>query len=70
MIGSSINEKTNLREEFDVSDEEKELNSLINIRRNDQTLLTHMLDRILNRDFKIDELNKKRKICSDDASKI
>ena len=70
MIGSSINEKTNLREEFDVSDEEKELNSLINIRRNDQTPLTHMLDRILNRDFKIDELNKKRKICSDDASKI
>ena len=62
--------KKKLREEFDVSDEGKEINSLKNIRRNDQTSITHMTDESLNRDFRIDELNKKREIFSNDVSKI
>ena len=70
LIDSSINQKINLREEFDVSDEGKELNSLKNLRRNDQTPITHISDEILNRDFRIDELNKKREVFSDDVSKI
>ena len=61
LIDSSINEKINLREEFDVSDEWKELNSLENIRSNNQTPITNMLDIILNRDLRIDELNKKER---------
>ena len=35
LIDSSINDKINLSEEFDVSNEGKELNSLKNIRKND-----------------------------------
>ena len=70
MIDSTINENINLREEFDVSDEGKELKSLNNIRRNDQTSITYMTDEILKRDFRIDELNKKREVFSNDISKI
>ena len=70
LIDLSINEKINLREEFDVSDEGKELNSLENIRRNDQTPITHMPNEVLNRDFWIDELNKKREVFSNNVSKI
>ena len=61
LIDSSINDKMHFREEFDVSDEGKELNSLENIRSNDQTSITNMTDEILNRDYRIDELNKKKK---------
>ena len=68
LIDSSINENINLREEFDVLDEGKELNSLKNIRRNDQTSIGYMIDEILNRDYRIDELNKKREVFSDDVS--
>ena len=70
LIDSFVNEKINLREEFDVSDEGKELTSLKSIRRNDQTLINHISDEILNRYFRIDELNKKREIFSNDVSKI
>ena len=70
LIDSSINEKISLREEFDVSDEGKSLNSLKNIRRIDQTSITDMLDKFLNRDLRIDELNKKREVFSNDVSKI
>ena len=35
LIDSSINDKINLSEEFDVSNEGKELNSLKNIRKDD-----------------------------------
>ena len=70
MIDSSINEKINLREEFHVSDERKELNSLKNIRRNDQTSITNMIDEILNRDYRIYELNKKIEVFSNDVFKI
>ena len=59
-IDSSIHENINLREEFDISDERKEPHSLKTIRRNDKTLITSMSDDILNRDLRIDELNKKR----------
>ena len=59
LIDSFINEKINLRGEFDVSDEGKELSGLKNIRRNDQTSITNMIDKILNHDYWIDELNKK-----------
>ena len=36
MIDSSIDEKVNLKDEFDVSDKRKELSSLKNIRRNNR----------------------------------
>ena len=58
LTDTSIYEQINLKEKFDVSDEGKELNSLKNLRRNDHTPITHMSDEILNRDFRIDELNK------------
>ena len=61
MIDSSIHIKVNLRKEFHVSEEGKELHSLKNIRRNDKNPITHILDDILNRDFKIDEWNKKER---------
>ena len=38
VIGSSIEEKVHLRDEFDISDEVNELNSLKNIRRIDKVL--------------------------------
>ena len=69
LIDSYINEKINLREEFDVLDEGEKLISLKNIRKNDQIPITNMLDESLNRDFRIDELNKKREIFSNDFSK-
>ena len=51
MIDSSIDEKVNLRDEFDISDERKELSSLKNVRRNDRTPITNISDEIVNRDF-------------------
>ena len=70
MIDSFIHEKIYLREGFDVSEEGKAPHSLKNIRRNDKTPITHMLYNIFNRDFKIDELNKKRERFSNDVSNI
>ena len=70
LIDSSINEKVNLRDEFDVSDEGKELSSLKNVRRNDRTPITNMSDAIVNRDFRIGKLSNKREIFSNDVSKI
>ena len=70
LIISSINDKINSRKEFDVSDEEKEPNNLTNLGRNDQTSITNMIDEILNRDYRIDELNKKREVFSNNISKI
>ena len=65
-----INEKVNLRDKFDVSNEGKELSSLKNIRRNDRTPITNISDDIVNRDFRIGKLSNKRKIFSNDFSKI
>ena len=70
VIDSSIHEKGQLREEFDISDEGKELHSLKTIRRKDKTSITQMSDDIYNRDFKIDELNNKRERFSNDISNI
>ena len=70
MIDSSIDEKVNLRDEFDVSDEGKELSSLKNVRRNDRTPITNISDDIVNRDFRIEELSNKREIFSNDVFKI
>ena len=70
MIDSSIEEMINLRDEFDVSNEGKELNSLKNIRRNNRTPITHMSEDNLNHDFRIEELCNKREIFSNDDSKI
>ena len=70
MIDSVIDENVNLRDQFDVSDEGKELSSLKNIRRNDSTPITHMSEDIKNRDFRIEELSNKREIFSNDISKI
>ena len=62
LIDSSINDKINLREEFDISDEGKELHTFKTIRRKDETPITQMSDDIYNRDSKINELNNKREI--------
>ena len=70
LFDSFINEKINLRNEFNVSDEGRELNSLNNIIRNDLTSITNMTDEILNHDFWIYALNRKREVFSDNVSKI
>ena len=70
MIYSSIDEKVNLKDEFDVSDEGKDLSSLKNIRRNGRTPITNISDDIANRDFSIEELSDKRERFSNDVSKI
>ena len=70
MIDSSIEEITNLREEFDVSNEGKELSSLKNNRRNDRTPIINISDDIINRVFRIEELSNKREILSNDVFKI
>ena len=49
MIDSSIDEKVNLRDGFDVSDEGKELSSLKNNRSNDRTPIIDISDGIVNR---------------------
>ena len=46
MIDSSIEEMINLRDEFDVSNEGKELSSLKSNRRNDRTPIINILDDI------------------------
>ena len=51
LIYLSINETISLREEFNVSDEGKELNTIKNIRTNGQASITHMTDENFNRDF-------------------
>ena len=53
MIDSSIDEKINDRNEFDISDEGKELSTLKNNRRNDKTSIINISDDIINRDFRI-----------------
>ena len=70
LIDSSVDIKVNLRDDFDVSDEGKELGSLKNIRRNDSTSITNISDDIIKRDFRIEELSNKREIFSNDVSKI
>ena len=60
-IDSSIRENVKLREEFDISDEGKELNSIKTTRRKDQAPITQISDDIYNRDFKINELNNKKR---------
>ena len=70
LIDSVIDEKINLRDEFDVSDEGKELSSLKNVRRNDRTPITQISEDILNGVLRIEELSNKREIFSNDVSKI
>ena len=69
MIDSSIDEKINYINKFDISDEGKELSTLKNNRRNDRTSIINISDDIVNRDFRIEELSNKRKIFSNDVSK-
>ena len=70
MFDSSIEEQINLRDEFDVSNEGKELTSLKTNRRNDRTPIINMSDDIINRDFRIEELSNKREILSNDVIKV
>ena len=70
VIDSYIDEKVKLREEFDISEEGKELYSLESIRRRDMTPITIMTNEIFNYELKIDELNKKREIFSNDVYNI
>ena len=64
MIDSSIDEKIYYRDEFDISDEGKELRTLKNNRRNDRTSIINISDDIVNRDFRIEELSNRREILS------
>ena len=68
MIDSSINEKINYRNEFDNSEDGKELSTLKSNRRNDKTSIMNISDDITNRDFRIDELSNKREILSTDVN--
>ena len=68
MIDSSINEKINYRNEFDNSEDGKELSTLKSNRRNDKTLIMNISDDIINRDFRIEELSNKREILSTDVN--
>ena len=68
-IDSSVDRKVKLREVFDIS-EGKELPILKRIRRRYMTTITTMIDEIFNLDFKIDQLNKKREIFSNDTYNI
>ena len=70
LIDSFIDENFNLRDEFNVSDEGKELSILKNDRRNDRTPITNISDDTINRDFRIEELSNKREIFSNNVSKI
>ena len=51
-INPSIRKKVELREDFDISDEGKELHSLMTIKRRDMNPITQMSDDIFNRDLK------------------
>ena len=67
-IDASIHKKANLREEFDTSDDGKELHSIKTIRRKDKTPITQMSDDIYNDNLKIDKLNNKRERFSNNVS--
>ena len=54
MDDSSIDENVKLIEDFDISEEGKELHSLKSVRRRDMTSITSMTDEIFHRAFKID----------------
>ena len=69
LIDSSIDEKINYRNEFDIFDEGKELSTLKNNRRNDKTSIINTSDDIVNRDFRIEELSNRREILSNDVYK-
>ena len=69
MIDSSIDEKINYINKFDISDEGKELSTLKNNRRNDRTSIVNISDDIINRDFRIEELSNKREILSNEVNK-
>ena len=69
MIDSSIDEKINYRDEFDVSDERKELSTLKNNRRNYRASIINITDDIVNRDFRIEELTNKWEMLSNDVYK-
>ena len=51
-IDSSIDEKIKLRQEFDISEEGKNIHSLKDIRRIDTTTITTMIDYMFYRDLK------------------
>ena len=51
-IDSSIVEKIKLRQEFDISEEGKNIHSLKDIRRIDTTTITTMIDYMFYRDLK------------------
>ena len=70
MIDSSIEEMTNLRDEFDDSNEGKELSSLKSNRMNDNTPIINISDDIIYRDFRIEELSNKREILSNNVNRI
>ena len=69
LIDSSIDDKINYRNEFDLFDEGKELSTLKNNRRNDKTSIINTSDDIVNCNFRIEELSNRRKILSNDVYK-
>ena len=69
-IDASISEKYILRQDLDISDDGKRLNSHQNSRRNDSTLIINALESINDRESEIDELSRKRDVFSSDVNRI
>ena len=70
VIDASINENIILRQDFDLSENNKRLNSLKNSRKNDCTLIINATGWTNDRKVEIDELSRKRDIFSNDANRI
>lgn len=70
IFDSSIVERVDLREGFDISEEYKEPRCLKNIRRKDMTSIIPINNEKFHRDLKIDELYKKKELISNDVYNI
>lgn len=70
IFDSSIVERVDLREDFDISEEYKEPRCLKNFRRKDMTPIIPINDENFHRDLKIDELYRKKELISNDVYNI
>ena len=70
VIDASINENIILRQDFNISEDGKRLNSLNNLRRNYSTLIINATESINDREIEIDELSRRRDIFSNESTRI
>ena len=70
VIDAYINENILLRQEFNISEDGKWLNSPKNSRRNDSTLIIDAIYSINVKEFEIDDLTRKTDIYSNDINRI